>query len=300
MLSRSTDNSRGINSHHATSRNLDRLFTYSIWGAAVLVFAVFMWVMGDLAWQGVPHLSWSFLFSEPQNAGRAGGIAPILVSTLLIILVALAAAIPLGLGAAVWLAEYASNGNSGSKFGRFVRLSLDVLAGVPSIVFGLFGNAFFCVYLGLGFSLLAGGLTLACMILPIFIRTSEAGLAAIGKDWRSAAAALGMSRASTLWQVLLPAAAPAIAAGLILGIGRATAETAALIFTSGYVDRMPESLSDSGRALAVHIYDLSMNVSGGDAAAYASAIVLIVVIMLINTIALALTDYWLARRITSS
>ena len=248
----------------------------------------------------MPHLSWSFLFSEPQNAGRAGGIAPILVSTILIILVALAAAIPLGLGTAVWLAEYAGIGNGSGKFGRFVRLSLDVLAGVPSIVFGLFGNAFFCIYLGLGFSLLAGGLTLACMILPIFIRTSEAGLSAIGKDWRSSAAALGMSRASTLWHVLLPAAAPAIAAGLILGIGRATAETAALIFTSGYVDRMPESLSDSGRALAVHIYDLSMNVSGGDAAAYASAIVLIVVIMLINTLALALTDYWLARRITLS
>ena len=287
-----SDSDRG----RVTSRSSDRLFTYSIWGAALLVFAVFMWVLGDLAWQGVPHLSWSFIFSEPQNAGRAGGIAPILISTLLIILVALAAAIPLGLGAAVWLAEYASSG----KFGRLVRLSLDVLAGVPSIVFGLFGNAFFCIYLGLGFSLLAGGLTLACMILPIFIRTSEAGLSAIGKDWRSGAAALGMSRASTLWHVLLPAAAPAIAAGLILGIGRATAETAALIFTSGYVDRMPESLSDSGRALAVHIYDLSMNVSGGDAAAYASAIVLIVVIMLINTLALALTDYWLARRITSS
>ena len=296
MLSLQIDSRSDTGRARITSRTSDRLFTYSIWGAALLVFAVFMWVLGDLAWQGVPHLSWSFIFSEPQNAGRAGGIAPILISTLLIILVALAAAIPLGLGAAVWLAEYASSG----KFGRLVRLSLDVLAGVPSIVFGLFGNAFFCIYLGLGFSLLAGGLTLACMILPIFIRTSEAGLSAIGKDWRSGAAALGMSRASTLWHVLLPAAAPAIAAGLILGIGRATAETAALIFTSGYVDRMPESLSDSGRALAVHIYDLSMNVSGGDAAAYASAIVLIVVIMLINTLALALTDYWLARRITSS
>lgn len=179
-------------------------------------------------------------------------------------------------------------------------LSLDVLAGVPSIVFGLFGNAFFSVFLGMGFSILAGGLTLACMILPIFIRTSEVGLAAVSNDWRHGAAALGMSRASVLWHILLPAAAPAVAAGLMLGIGRATAETAALIFTSGYVDRMPESLTDSGRALAVHIYDLSMNVSGGDGAAYASALVLIVLIVLVNMAALALSDCWLNRRISTS
>lgn len=170
---------------------------------------------------------------------------------------------------------------------------------MPSIVFGLFGNAFFSVFLGLGFSILSGGLTLACMILPIFIRTSEVGLAAVSNDWRHGAAALGMSRASALRHILLPAAAPAIAAGLMLGIGRATAETAALVFTSGYVDRMPESLTDSGRALAVHIYDLSMNVSGGDGAAYASAIVLIVLIVVINIAALALTDRWLTSRITA-
>jgi phosphate transport system permease protein len=109
-----------------------------------------------------------------------------------------------------------------------------------------------------------------------------------------------MSRAAALWHILLPSAAPAIAAGLMLGIGRATAETAALIFTSGYVDRMPESLSDSGRALAVHIYDLSMNVSGGDGAAYGSALVLVALIVLINTVALTLSDRWLTKRITAS
>ena len=277
------------------NRASERVFSFAIWSAAALVAAVFMLVLMDLLWQGVSHLSWNFLFSEPENAGRNGGISSILISTLLIILVALAVAIPLGLGTAVWLAEYKRRGRTAN----LVRLSLDVLAGVPSIVFGLFGNAFFCVFLGLGFSILAGGLTLACMILPIFIRTSEAGLSAIGNDWRSGAAALGMSRATTLWQVLLPAAAPAIAAGLILGIGRATAETAALIFTSGYVDRMPESLTDSGRSLAVHIYDLSMNVSGGDSAAYASALVLIILIVILNAIALMLTDYWLAKRITA-
>ncbi len=275
----------------------DSLFTVAIWGAAVVVAFAFLWVLGDLVWQGASHLSWDFLVSEPVNAGRAGGIAPILVSTLLILAVALAAAVPLGLGAAVWLAEYTRRGGA---LGRSIRLSLDVLAGVPSIVFGLFGNAFFCVFLGLGFSILSGGLTLACMILPIFIRTSELGLAAVTHDWRHGAAALGMTRATALWYILLPAAAPAIAAGLMLGIGRATAETAALIFTSGYVDRMPESLTDSGRALAVHIYDLSMNVTGGDGAAYASALVLVMLIVIINAGALGLSDRWLTRRIATS
>ena len=148
--------------------------------------------------------------------------------------------------------------------------------------------------------MLAGGLTLACMILPIFIRTSEMGLSAVNVDWRRGAAALGMTRAAALWHVLLPAAAPAIGAGLMLGIGRATAETAALVFTSGYVDRAPGSLMDSGRALAVHIYDLSMNVTGGDAAAYSSALVLIVLIVAINLLGLDLTDRWLAQRIQTA
>ncbi|MEJ7745547.1 MAG: phosphate ABC transporter permease PstA [Luteimonas sp.] len=278
------------------SQAMDHLFTVSIWSAALLVASAFAWLLGDMVWQGTADLSWSFLVSEPTNAGRAGGIAPILVSTLLILVVALAAAVPLGLAAAVWLAEYTRRGGARA---HGIGLSLDVLAGVPSIVFGLFGNAFFSVFLGLGFSILSGGLTLACMILPIFIRTSEVGLTAVSNDWRHGAAALGMSRATALRHILLPAAAPAIATGLMLGIGRATAETAALIFTSGYVDRMPESLNDSGRALAVHIYDLSMNVSGGDGAAYASAIVLIVLIVVINIAALALTDRWLTSRITA-
>jgi phosphate transport system permease protein len=236
------------------------------------------------------------LFENPENAGRDGGIASVLMATLLILVVALSVALPLGLGTAVWLSEYSRNHHS---VNRMIRLSLDAVAGIPSIVFGLFGYAFFCLYLKLGFSILAGGLTLACMILPILIRTSESGIAMISNDWRHGAYALGMSRASALRHILLPAAAPAIMAGILLGIGRATAETAALIFTSGYVDRMPESLSDSGRALAVHIYDLSMNVTGGDQAAYASALVLIAIIIVINSAALFLSNRWLSKRITA-
>jgi phosphate transport system permease protein len=181
-----------------------------------------------------------------------------------------------------------------SVSGRLVRRSLDVLAGVPSIVFGLFGNAFFCIYLGLGFSILSGGLTLACMVLPILIRTAEQGLQAAPNDYRLAAAALGMTRSATLVHLLLPSAAPALSASLILGLGRAIAETAALIFTSGYVDRMPDSLFDSGRALSVHIY-----VAGGDANAYSSALVLIILLLIINSIAMSLAKQWLHRSVVA-
>ena len=283
-------------SRHSTQSSLQEpLLTAAVWTAAALVALVFAAILGDLVWQGMARLSWSFLFSEPVNSGRNGGINSILASTLLILAVALVTAVPLGIATAAWLSEYTQ---VGGRLGRYVRLSLDVLAGVPSIVFGLFGNAFFCQFLGLGFSILAGGLTLACMMLPILIRTTEAGLSAVPDRWRQGAAALGMTRASLLWHVLLPSAAPAIAAGLVLGIGRAAAETAALIFTSGYVDRMPGSLMDSGRALAVHIYDLSMNVTGGDPSAYASALVLIGVVMAANAVALLMSDRWLARRVS--
>ncbi len=255
----------------------------------LLVF--FAGLLGHLLWHGAAGLSWELFTAPPRHAGRDGGIAPILVSTGLILGVCMVTALPFGLGTAVLLAEVTQRR---SWTGEFVRRSLDTLAGVPSIVFGLFGNAFFCVTLGLGFSIMSGGLTLACMVLPILIRTAEEGLRAVPREYRLAAAALGFSHASTVCQLLLPAAVPALLAGFILGLGRAMAETAALIFTSGYVDRMPASLWDSGRALSIHIYDLSMHVPGGDGRAYASALVLIGLLLVINAGAM-----WAGRRLTA-
>ncbi|MBC1222131.1 phosphate ABC transporter permease PstA [Nostoc sp. UCD121] len=270
--------------------------TLVLWAIALFVTAVFCWILGDIVWHGVGQISWEFLTTEPRNAGREGGIAPILISTCLILGVCMAVSLPLGVGTAVLLAEFTA---TESVFGRLVRRSLDVLAGVPSIVFGLFGNAFFSIRLGLGFSILSGGLTLACMVLPILIRSTEAGFRSVPADYRLGAAALGLSRTTTLWKLLLPAATPGLVVGLVLGIGRAIAETAALIFTSGYVDRMPESLLDSGRSLSIHIFDLSMNVAGGDANAYASALVLLILLLLVNGIATWTARFWLGRRITS-
>lgn len=272
----------------------EKLFTTTAWLSALLVMSFFLWMVFDIAANGFAKISWSFLTEAPLSAGRKGGISTIIVSTLLILAVTIVVAVPLAIAVAVWLAEFSRREGFAA---RAIGITLDVLAGIPSIVFGLFGNAFFCVFLGLGFSILSGGLTLACMVLPILIRATEAGLRAAPNEWRQGGAALGLSKATTLWQVLLPAAAPAITAGLLLGIGRALAETAALIFTSGYVDRMPASLNDSGRALAVHIYDLSMNVPGGDQAAYGSTLILIFLLIVINASAIFITNRILKARI---
>jgi len=272
----------------------DILLSLLVWTAAIFVTAVFIWLLVDLVWHGTGKLSWEFLTTEPQNAGREGGIASILVSTMLLLTVCLAVAVPLGLGTAILLAEFTVVDN---WFGRLVRRNLDMLASVPAIVFGLFGNAFFSITLGLGFSILSGGLTLACMVLPILIRSMEEGLRSVPYEHRMVAASLGLSRTATIFNLLLPAAVPSLAAGLILGIGRAMAETAALIYTSGYVDRMPSSLLDSGRALSLHIYTLSMNVSGGDSSAYGSAMVLMILLLLTNGTAIWIGKHWLHSRI---
>lgn len=273
----------------------DQLLTITVWLCAAAIAGFFLCLLGDMLVHGWERLSWDFLLTEPERSGRRGGIAPILVSTLSVLAIMLTVALPLGLSTAVWLSEFTGGDH---RSAGWIRFSLDVLAGVPSIVYGLFGSAFFCVWLGLGYSLLAGGLTLACMVLPILIRTTEAGLAAVPDDWRQGAAALGLSKWAALRFLLLPAAAPAVTAGLMLGIGRALAETAVLLFTSGYVDRMPSSWLDSGRVLAVHIFDLSMNVTGGDKAAYGTALILMALLLIVNGLAIALSDRWLARRIT--
>ncbi len=271
----------------------DGLLVAAMWLVVALVVGVLAWVVIDLLITGWKRLSWEFLTTEPQRSGRAGGIAPMLVSTGLILGCCLAVVVPVGLAAAVLLAQ------SRSRAADLIRLSLDVLAGAPSIVLGLFGFAFFCQALGLGYSILSGGLTLACMSLPLVVRIAESGLRAVPSEQLASAAALGLSRLTTLRTFILPAAAPALGAALALGIGRALAETAALIFTSGYVDRMPGSLMDSGRSLTVHIYDLAMNVPGGDASAAATALVLVVVLILIDLVAGVALLRWATRRNTA-
>ncbi len=260
------------------------------WLSAGLIVAIFLLLIVDIAWYGLQQLSWSFITQPPLNAGREGGIGPIIVSTLLILGICIATVLPIGLATAIYLAEFT---DETKLHNQFIRRTLNVLASVPSIVIGLFGNAFFSITLGMGFSILAGGLTLACMVLPIFIRTAEDGIRAIPTSYRQNALALGLSKLTTLRHILLPMAMPTISIALVLGIGRALAETAALIFTSGYVDRMPESITDSGRALSIHIYDLAMNVPGGNNNAYASALVLLLLLLSINLLTHAINRHYI-------
>ncbi len=264
-----------------------------MWSVALGVVALLLWIVGDVlmgAVGGGPWAPgegwWAYFTAEPRSLGVRGGIGSVLASTGLILTVCLGVALPLGLGTAVLLTETGAT-RGDARLARAVRRSLDVLAGVPSIVFGLFGSVLFCEVMGMGFSIKAGGLTLACMVLPIFIRAAEDGLRSVPEAWRQGATALGLSRAATLRRVVLPAAFPGLAVAFVLGVGRALAETAALLFTAGTVTRMPGSLDDSGRALSVHIYELAMFVNGGEAAAYRAATVLVLLLLGINLAAAA-------------
>lgn len=251
--------------------------------AATLLVPALM--AAELFVDGLPALSRDFLLNAPADAGRAGGIGSVFVSTVWVLAVCLGVALPLGLGCALFLVEQL---RPDSRLGRSLDLVLDILGGVPSIVFGLFGNRFFAVGLGLGFSILSGGLTLACMVLPLFIRSAEQALRQCPPGYRQAAAALALSRWGFVRRILVPVAGRGIALGIVLAAGRALAETAVLLFTAGYVTRWPGSWLDSGRTLAVHIYDLAMNVSGGSTNAAATALVLLVLALAIQGLAAAI------------
>lgn len=264
------------------------------WIIGIALIAILFYILGDIILVSVKNFSLSFLLDSPFSGGRKGGIYPIIISTLLILAVSLLVVIPVGLTSALFLAEFEENN---SKSIAIIRKSIEILSAVPSIVFGLFGNAIFSVYFGMGFSILSGGLTLAIMALPLFITTVEKGIRSVPNNYRFVAFSLGMSQFTMIKSIIIPYALPAIFVGIVLSVGRALAETAALIFTSGYVDRMPESLFDSGRALSVHIYDLTMNVPGGDINAYKTSLVLIVLILATNTLINMLLKSWYKKRI---
>ena len=257
----------------------DRLAAVS---GALLLLAVLV-PMGLMLWsllaQGSGVLSVDFLLEEPSQAGRAGGIAALLISTGWILAVCLLVAVPLGLGCALYLSEQVP---AGTRRAQWLGGVLDMLAAVPSIVYGLFGYQFFAISLGLGFSILSGGLALALMVLPLMIRSAEQALRAVPFSYRQAGEALSISRWGWVKRILIPQAAPGIAVGIILSIGRALAETAVLLFTAGYVLRRPDSVMDSGRALSVHIYDLAMNVPGGMPRAAATGLVLVAILVILN------------------
>jgi phosphate transport system permease protein len=270
-------------------RHIQQAAVALLGGATLFMLLVLVYIIVFVLEKGLPVLSWSFLFSNPQDMGRAGGIFPTLIGTIVLPLLAIIVATPLGIGSSIYLTEYTRE----SRITRVIRFGTDCLAGIPSIIFGLFGFIFFVTTLAMGWSILSGGLTLAFMILPTIIRTSEEAIKSVPKSYREVSFSLGATRWQTVRRVILPNALPGIATGIILGIGRSIGETAAVIFTAGSSLRLPNSLFDSTRSMAVHFYILAREGISNENA-YATAAALIIAVLLVN-----LTAYWLMHRFIS-
>lgn len=239
--------------------------------------------------RGLGVISWDFLTQMPRNGMSDGGIFPALLGSFYLVIGSIAIAAPLGVFAAIYLTEYAKKGRAV----RLIRIGINNLAGVPSVVFGLFGLAFFVKYLGFGVSILSGSATLAIVILPTIIRAAEEALIAVPDEYRHASLALGATRWQTIKKVVLPAAVPGILTGLILGVGRVAGETAPIIFTAAtfFSMRLPKSVFNEVMALPYHIYAL---VTTGTMPhkqvpiAYGTAVVLLALVLFINLIAITL------------
>lgn len=251
-----------------------------IWICAFSTLAVMVLILWQILREGIPLLTPHFFLESPRQMGRTGGIFSIIIGTLLITAVAVVIATPLGVGTAVFLREYTRD----SKISRIIRFGTDCLAGVPSIIFGLFGFVFFVIFLRMGWSILSGGLTLATMVLPTIICTAEEAIKAIPYSYREVSFALGGTRWQTVKKVILPNALPGIFTGILLGVGRSVGETAAIILTSGSSFLMPTSLFSPIRTMSIHFFILAREGISMEMA-YATGAALILLILLINTFA---------------
>lgn len=262
-----------------TPRHAQLLARVLLWMMMAAALAILVLILAFVLGRGLGQITWTFLSSPPIDSGRSGGVMPIIAGTLEVTLLGVGTAAPLGVGTAIYLCEYTREG----RLTRLIRFGSECLAGVPSIIFGLFGFVLFVLTLGLGWSILAGGLTLAFMMLPTIIRTSEEALRTVPAGYREVSLSLGASRWQTIRKVVLPAAFPGILTGLVLGFGRAIGETAAVIFTAGAsLPRVvPTSLLEGTRTLAVHFYQLAREGISADNA-YATAAVLVLAISFIN------------------
>jgi len=271
-------------------RTSEKIAKVVIWSAALSVLVVLSAIVIYILYQGLPRISWSFLTEIPRNMGRSGGIASAIVGTLMVTAVAIVIAVPFGIGTAFYLAEYTRE----SIVTRIIRFSAESLAGIPSIVYGLFGFIFFVIYLNLGWSVLAGGLTLAVMILPTIIRTSEEAIRAVPQSYREVSFSLGGTKWQTIIKAVFPSAIQGISNGIILGVGRCVAETAAVMLTAGGTLRMASSLFSPTRTMAVHFYILAREgISMGNA--YGTAALLIILIFFINVVANSLVNRFMAK-----
>lgn len=246
--------------------------------AAALTMTALLFVIVYILIKGIPHLT-PALFAWKYTSENVS-LMPALINTLFMTALSLLIAVPVGIGAAVYLTEYAKRGN---KLVILVGMTAETLSGIPSIIYGLFGALFFVRYMGFGLSLLSGALTLSIMILPLIMRTTEEALRSVPDSYREGSFGLGAGKLRTVFRIVLPSAVPGILSGVILGIGRIVGESAALIFTAGTVADPVSGIFDSARTLSVHMYSISGEGLYIDQT-YATAVVLLIVVILINAL----------------
>lgn len=261
-----------------------------ITAATIIVLAILVIILQDIIVHGLPALSWDFLTQPPRDLGREGGIFPAIIGTLCLVTGAIALALPLGVGAAIYLVEYTREG----RITRLIRTGADLLNGTPSIVFGLFGFAFIVLYLNIGVSMLAGQITLALMVLPTVIRTTEESLKTIPQSLREGSLALGATKWQTIRQVVLPPAVPGIVTGAILSIGRAAGETAPIMFTAVVFSQrfLPSSVFQPVMALPYHLFILATNVPGSSTSKYGTALVLLMLVVGFYLVAILVRNHF--------
>jgi phosphate transport system permease protein len=275
---------------YLSENTVQRIAFSFITAATLAVLAILVIILQDIIINGLPAISWEFLTRPPLDSGRAGGIYPAIIGTLYLVAGAIAIALPLGVGAAIYLVEYTREG----RLTQLIRTGIDLLNGTPSIVFGLFGFAFIVLYLGAGVSMLAGQMTLALMVLPTMIRTTEEALKSIPMALREGSLALGATKWQTISRVVLPPAVPGIVTGAILSIGRAAGETAPIMFTAVVFSSrfLPDSVLDPVMALPYHLFILATNVPGASANQYGTALVLLMLVVGFYAIAIAVRTHF--------
>ncbi len=263
--------------------------------AALLVVVPILVVVGVIIAKGLSAINWEFLSAMPRDGMKAGGIFPAIVGTLVLTLGTALAAIPVGVAGAIYLAEYARD----NWLTRMIRLAIINLAGIPSVVYGLFGLGVFVLFLNFGTSILAGSLTLAIMTLPVIISTAEEALRAVPTEFRTVSASLGGTRWQGISQIVLPQALPGIITGVILGLLRAAGETAPILFTVAafYLPRLPQSPFDQTMALPYHLYVISTQVPGMPVRIqFGTALVLLGLVLSMNVVATVIRSYFRRRR----
>ncbi len=267
-----------------------RIVQVILWLFTLITIFILFFIIFYILKKGLPVVNYSFLTANPTDMGKGGGIFPTIIGTIVLTLAAILIATPLGVGTSIYLTEYTRE----NKITRVIRFGSECLAGIPSIIFGLFGFILFVTKLKMGWSILSGSLTLAFMLLPTIIRTSEEAIKAVPYSFREVSYSLGSTKWQTVTKVVLPSALPGILTGIILSVGRSIGETAAVIFTAGSALRLPTSLFSSSRTMAVHFYILAREgISMPNA--YGTAAILIITILIINIISYQLMHKFMKK-----